>query len=825
VCNAADWDFRVTKSLHNASQALVYEEVARRAVSQALDGFNATILAYGQTGSGKSYSMYGATESYEHRGIVPRAINEVFAFVADRDDREISISISYMEIYNEQIRDLLVSPELVKDLPVYDEEGATTVKGLTLRPVYTEAEALNLLFEGETNRAISAHAMNKRSSRSHCIFTVYIDTISRVDSDTRRTVAKLNFVDLAGSERLDKTFSEGRTQQEAMYINKSLTFLEQVTMAVGSKGHSDFVPFRQTKLTHFLKDSIGGNSYTSMVANIWATREQIDESLGTLRFAQRMASISNTPRMNVVDDAAAVIARQKDEIAMLTAELKMRDILAQRSPAQYGPFTHGQKAEVHAQVAKYLGGELQTLPVTNIRQVHEVYREFKAVVTRLRTTDSSASMALSSEYGTSSPTSPTSPTGGVHTSEHGQVEAVKAGAVGELGSSGFSVGPVDDGKSAAPRTKQAGKAHSGAGGKDAAAAPPGGDPDAEIRRKLILVVEESSTPRSIFSDSEKKTRVVVKDLQKIIADAGYAKKVLGTAADAGTAGAGEATKDVTTQLEELKEPMVTVQDFIAMLPPATVMKDFRQLSRDEAFEEYQKNLGGKELAAVLSENKTVLQRKLTESRAVAVQINAFKGEIDKLAAEVAHMESFYPTTTEGEIRVMDEPVFQRTNQINTLKAQYRQKFGEHQAQTGEISYIEQLISQCREKLLLEFAEWFAEVGSASATAELSAELEAITVSNGGSGGGKRSTVGVGDAPKGVSRATHMFRQTSKIALRFMNPIGTSHATEQQTAYDSAKNATIRRTTDPSRRRRLSMVAARTDNLTVGEPLPGIAGGR
>lgn len=196
-----------------------------------------------------------------------------------------SVSVSYMEIYNEQIRDLLVSTDLVRDLGVYDEHGSTGVKGLTQRPVYTEAEALNLLFEGETNRAIAPHAMNKRSSRSHCIFTVYIDTRSRVDSDARRTIAKLNFVDLAGSERLDKTFSEGRTQQEAMYINKSLSFLEQVTLAVGSKGH-DFVPFRQTKLTHFLKDSIGGNSYTSMVANIWATAEQIEESLGTLRYGR-----------------------------------------------------------------------------------------------------------------------------------------------------------------------------------------------------------------------------------------------------------------------------------------------------------------------------------------------------------------------------------------------------------------------------------------------------------------------------------------------------------------------------------------------------------
>ena len=466
----------------------------------------------------------------------------------------------------------------------------------------------------------------RNASRSHCIFTVYIDTRSRVDSDARRTIAKLNFVDLAGSERLDKTFSEGRTQQEAMYINKSLSFLEQVTLAVGTKGH-DFVPFRQTKLTHFLKDSIGGNSYTSMVANIWATAEQMDESLGTLRFAQRMAGITNNPRLNVVDDAAAVIRRQQDEIAMLTEELKMRDILAQRDPAQYAPFTHGQKAEVHAQVEKYLDGDLSTLPVTNVRQVHEMYREFKAVVTLLRTTDSS-SRAIASARDTDVPGSlvdGTSGGGGGGSSSSGKGSG---NTVGALGSTGFAVGPVDDGKSAAPRSKQSSRAgHSSASGHGHGSH----DAEQEIKRKLILVVEESSTPRSIFNETEKKTRVAVKDLSKIVADAGFAKKVLGSASGAGAdaaaaEGGASSGKDVVTQLEEWKEAQVTVEDFLSMLPPATVKKDYRRLTRDEAFEEYQRNLGGKELAAVLMENKQELKKKQAESREVAIAINSFKGE-------------------------------------------------------------------------------------------------------------------------------------------------------------------------------------------------------
>ena len=138
-----------------------------------------------------------------------------------------SLRISYMEIYNETLTDLLAEGPS-QPLVISEEEGATVVKGLTVRLANTEEEALNLLFEGETNRVIAEHALNYASSRSHCVFTVHIESRSRTQSSSNFTLSKLNFVDLAGSERLGKTMSEGLTKQEAMYINKSLTFLEQV---------------------------------------------------------------------------------------------------------------------------------------------------------------------------------------------------------------------------------------------------------------------------------------------------------------------------------------------------------------------------------------------------------------------------------------------------------------------------------------------------------------------------------------------------------------------------------------------------------------------
>jgi len=270
---------------------------------------------------------------------------------------------------------------------------------------------------------------------------------------------------------------------------------------------------------------------------------------------------------------------------------------------------------------------------------------------------------------------------------------------------------------------------------------------------------------------------------------------------------------------------------LAMLPPATVKKDYHRLTRDEAFEEYQRNLGGKELAAVLMENKQELKKKQAESRVIAIAINGYKVDIDRLASEMAHMESFYPAPKEGETRVMDEPVFQRLNESNALKTKYRTEFRLHQTKQAEIAMLEKLIGQCREKLLLEFAQWFADVGSEVANAELQAEMDAINSAaagkmvrthakpggGGGGGGGERKT------------GTALFRQQSKIALRFMNPIS-AQSDEQQRAYDMAKNATIRRTQNPERRRRLSTVAARSSSVSgpdhpavnpYGGPIPGI----
>uniref|UniRef100_A0A8C7PYT5 Kinesin-like protein n=1 Tax=Oncorhynchus mykiss TaxID=8022 RepID=A0A8C7PYT5_ONCMY len=339
----SSWSFRLDGVLHDVSQEEVYGRVGRGVVLGALEGYNGTVMCFGQTGAGKTYTMTGATENYKQRGIIPRALQEVFHEVEQRSDHAFSVHLSFLEIYNETLVDLLAS---VRGCPgvgpggmavVEEAGGGVSVRGLSLHPVHSEEAALNLLFEGEMNRIIGAHALNKNSSRSHCILTVHIESRSRTLSDAKYVTSKLNLVDLAGSERLGKTGSEGQVLKEAMYINKSLSFLEQAILALADR-RRDHVPFRQTKLTHALKDSLGGNCNTVLVANIYGEASQIEETLSTLRFASRMKCVQMDPVVN-----------------------EHTDPVANRMGMSYDTLSETQVAEIQSQVRRYLEGSLDEI--------------------------------------------------------------------------------------------------------------------------------------------------------------------------------------------------------------------------------------------------------------------------------------------------------------------------------------------------------------------------------------------------------------------------------------------------------------------------------
>ena len=284
----------------STTQETIFEAIAQPVVDSTLEGFNGTIFAYGQTGSGKTFTITGGAERYADRGIIPRTLSYIFGKTGG--DSNMEVRISYLEIYNENGYDLLDpshDTKALEDLPkvhmLEDGEGKMHMSNLSAQLARSEEEALNLLFLGDTNRVISETPMNQASSRSHCIFTISID-FRKPGSDVVRR-SKLHLVDLAGSERVKKTGIEGNSLKEAKYINLSLHFLEQVITSLGErqKGH---VPYRNSMLTSVLRDSLGGNCKTVMVATMSPEEPQLDETISTCRFSQRVALISNRLELN-----------------------------------------------------------------------------------------------------------------------------------------------------------------------------------------------------------------------------------------------------------------------------------------------------------------------------------------------------------------------------------------------------------------------------------------------------------------------------------------------------------------------------------------------
>ena len=385
------WSFHFDKILHNVPQEEVFEYTMNDIIKSSVLGYNGTIFAYGQTGSGKTFTISGAPSNFAYRGIIPRSISRLFNEISTKPEYDFNIQISYLEIYNEIMFDLL--PEDGKFLGERaniefqeDNKGNVIVKGLTKHKVTNEEECFNLLFEGESNRTISEHKLNQGSSRSHCLFMIQLEMKSKIESTEKIMVSKLNFVDLAGSERVKKTGSTGVTLKEATYINRSLTFLEQVVVALTErKGRAnDHVPYRQSKLTHILKDSIGGNCKTVMVANIWPEEQFLQETLSTLNFAQRMGGVVNVASVNIQLDINAQIRKMTKEIKELKQELAMHNTLANRGRINYDPYSpNEQKAQMEA-AKKFLVGQSEDLEFDSVRQAKELFYQIRHIYQKVK---------------------------------------------------------------------------------------------------------------------------------------------------------------------------------------------------------------------------------------------------------------------------------------------------------------------------------------------------------------------------------------------------------------------------------------------------------
>ncbi|XP_034996506.1 kinesin-like protein KIF17 isoform X1 [Zootoca vivipara] len=306
---------------HNTEQ--IYNEIAYPLIEGVTEGYNGTIFAYGQTGSGKSFTMQGIQDPSSQKGIIPRAFEHLFESVQCAENSKFLVRASYLEIYNEDIRDLLGTNTKQKlELKEHPEKGVY-VKGLSLHTVHSIAQCERIMEMGWKNRAVGYTLMNKDSSRSHSIFTINMEiyVVDERGQDHLRA-AKLNLVDLAGSERQSKTGAVGERLKEATKINLSLSALGNVISALAD-GRCRHVPYRDSKLTRVLQDSLGGNTKTLMVACLSPADNNYDETLSTLRYAHRAKNIRNKPRINE-DPKDALLREYQEEIK------KLRAILAQQ---------------------------------------------------------------------------------------------------------------------------------------------------------------------------------------------------------------------------------------------------------------------------------------------------------------------------------------------------------------------------------------------------------------------------------------------------------------------------------------------------------------
>ncbi|XP_012566927.2 kinesin-like protein KIF9 [Hydra vulgaris] len=373
-----EWNFKTCGILHNASQNIVYEKCAAPLVSKYLDGYSCTLFAYGQTGSGKTYTITGSCHNFQQRGLVPRTISQLYKEINERHEQEISVKISYLKIYKETVYDLLVpikSESQVDELILtVNEHGETYVKGLSLHDAATEEIALSILFEGELNRR--TRQFEKNENKSHYIFTILIKT-RQIQTNSKFLISKFNFVDLAGSERIKKYPFE--TQSQTVKVNKSLSFFEQTVRALSERSRLH-IPFRQTKLTHLLQDSLGGKFEIVMIGNIQGERENIEESLSTLRFACRVMKIPTQPVINFSVDPTYLCNQYKNEISLLKKELAAYDTLADKSDINYLSFTDSEINDIHQQVLKYISFDVEKINFVNLKQINEILVQFRDIV-------------------------------------------------------------------------------------------------------------------------------------------------------------------------------------------------------------------------------------------------------------------------------------------------------------------------------------------------------------------------------------------------------------------------------------------------------------
>ncbi|KAM4834068.1 centromere-associated protein E isoform 2-T2 [Thomomys bottae] len=305
----------------NETTKNVYEEIAVPIINSAIQGYNGTIFAYGQTASGKTHTMMGSEDCL---GVIPRAVHDIFQKIKKFPEREFLLRVSYMEIYNETITDLLCNTEKMKPLIIREDINRNVyVSDLTEEVVYTSEMALKWITKGEKNRHYGTTKMNQRSSRSHTIFRMILESREKGEPsncDGSIKVSHLNLVDLAGSERAAQTGAEGVRLKEGCNINRSLFILGQVIKKLSDGQIGGYINYRDSKLTRILQNSLGGNAKTRIICTV--TPVSFEETLSTLQFASTAKYMKNTPYVNEVSSDEALLKRYRKEIMDLKKQLE-----------------------------------------------------------------------------------------------------------------------------------------------------------------------------------------------------------------------------------------------------------------------------------------------------------------------------------------------------------------------------------------------------------------------------------------------------------------------------------------------------------------------
>ncbi|KAI9238471.1 MAG: P-loop containing nucleoside triphosphate hydrolase protein [Podila humilis] len=309
-----------------ADQESIYNDVVTPILDEVLMGYNCTIFAYGQTGTGKTYTMEGDLRDHygecsPEAGIIPRTLYQLFASL-ERKETEYSVRISFLELYNEEVKDLLTNDDDRKVVKIFDvsKKGGPLVQGLEEVAVYSAIQGIEALRRGSARRTVAATKSNDKSSRSHGVFSITVHVKETTDDgEELLKIGKLNLVDLAGSENIARSGAEFNQAREAGRINQSLLTLGRVINCLVER--SPHVPYRESKLTRLLEDSLGGKTKTCIIATISPARACLEETISTLNYANRAKSIKNTPEINQKMSKKTLIKEYLLEIDRLKNDL------------------------------------------------------------------------------------------------------------------------------------------------------------------------------------------------------------------------------------------------------------------------------------------------------------------------------------------------------------------------------------------------------------------------------------------------------------------------------------------------------------------------